>query len=232
MKLRKSAAMNMSTSDNNPTTFRTFGRAKGRSLTASQTAIMDEHWPRISIAPGDPLPKGPIWLEIGYGMGSHVLHLGRTQPDVSVIGAEPFINGTAKAVRGIAEEGLTNMRLFRGDVRNWMEPLPSGCIDRAYILFPDPWPKARHNKRRLIRTAFIESLHRIIRPGGTLVFASDIPHYVDWALSRFRNHGGFEWDGRDPKQPPENWPGTKYEAKARREGRTPYWFEFERVDRR
>ena len=209
--------------------FRTFGRAKGRTLTTSQSALMDEHWPRLSIAPGDPLPDAPRWLEIGYGMGDHVLHLGRSHPDISIIGAEPFLNGTAKALRGIVEEGLENVRLFRGDVRTWLEPVPDASFARIYILFPDPWPKTRHHKRRLIRSAFIRELHRVIAPGGHLIFASDIPHYVDWALTRIRTHGGFDWDGHDPKQPPENWPGTKYEAKARREGRTPYWFAFERI---
>ncbi|MGB6230666.1 MAG: tRNA (guanine(46)-N(7))-methyltransferase TrmB [Litorimonas sp.] len=214
--------------------FRTFGRAKGRTLTASQQALMEAHWPRLSIAPGDPLPPEPRWLEIGYGMGSHLLHLGRSNPDVSVIGAEPFLNGTAKALRGVVEEALDNVRLFRGDVRELMADMPDASLQRAVILFPDPWPKPRHNKRRLIRTAFIEELHRVVEPGGSLLFASDIPHYVDWALTRFRAHGrkvggGFDWDGTDPKRPPDGWPGTKYEAKARREGRTPYWFEFTRV---
>lgn len=181
--------------------------------------------------PGDPLPDGPLWLEIGYGMGHHVLHLARTQPDISIIGAEPFLNGTAKAVRGIVDEGLSNIRLFRGDVRELLAEFPDETLDRAYILFPDPWPKTRHNKRRLIRTAFIEELYRVIKPGGELIFASDIPHYVDWALTRFRSHArksgaGFEWTETPPKDPPQGWPGTKYEAKARREGRTPYWFTF------
>lgn len=210
--------------------FRTFGRAKGRTLTASQSALMDEHWPRISIDPHDALPSGPLWLEIGYGMGHHVLHLGRTHRDKTILGAEPFLNGTAKALRGVVEEGLDNVRLFRGDVREWIDQMPDSCLERVYILFPDPWPKSRHNKRRLIRTAFIRELYRILQPGGTLVFASDIPHYVDWALTRFRTHGGFDWAPTDAKVSPQGWPGTKYEAKARREGRTPYWFEF-KVDK-
>ncbi|MEM7727951.1 MAG: tRNA (guanosine(46)-N7)-methyltransferase TrmB [Pseudomonadota bacterium] len=213
--------------------FRTFGRAKGRTLTASQAALMEAHWPRLEIAPGDPLPPAPRWLEIGYGMGSHLLHLGRTHPDVSVIGAEPFLNGTAKAVSGVVDEELSNVRLYRGDVRELLSKMPEASLARVYILFPDPWPKARHNKRRLIRTAFIEELHRVVEPGGRLVFASDIPHYVDWALTRLRSHqrrtgSGFDWTGGDPRTPPEDWPGTKYEAKARREGRTPLWFDFVR----
>ncbi|MGB3456271.1 MAG: tRNA (guanosine(46)-N7)-methyltransferase TrmB [Litorimonas sp.] len=215
--------------------FRTFGRAKGRTLTASQAALMEAHWPRLEITPGDPLPPAPRWLEIGYGMGSHLLHLGRSHPDVSIIGAEPFLNGTAKAVRGVVDEGMGNVRLFRGDVRELLVGMPDSALDHVFILFPDPWPKARHNKRRLIRTAFIEELSRVVRPGGRLMFASDIPHYVDWALSRLRNHHratgkGFDWIEGPPEQPPEHWPGTKYEAKARREGRTPRWFEFERVN--
>lgn len=220
-------------SQSNSKSFRTFGRAKGRTLSATQAEMMDAHWPRLSIAPGDPLPKEPLWLEIGYGMGSHLLHLGRSNPEKSIIGAEPFLNGTAKAVRGILDDELSNVRLFRGDVREFLTECPDHAFERVYILFPDPWPKSRHHKRRLIRTAFIEELHRIIQPGGTLIFASDIPHYVDWALSRFRAHArrtgaGFEWTGTPPKKAPDGWPGTKYEAKARREGRTPYWFTFTR----
>jgi len=213
--------------------FRTFGRAKGRTLTASQSAVMDEYWPRFSLQPGDTLPPAPLWLEIGYGMGSHVLHLARGHPNVSIIGAEPFLNGTAKVVRGAAEDSLDNLRLFQGDVRKLLIEMPDACLDRAYILFPDPWPKSRHNKRRLIRTAFIEELARVIAPGGVLTFASDIPDYVDWALSRFRAHdrktgAGFDWDGADPLIPPDGWPGTKYEAKAIREGRKPRFFELVR----
>lgn len=214
--------------------FRTFGRAKGRTLSPAQAELIETHWPRLEIKPGDPLPPAPRWLEIGYGTGTHLIHLAKTHPEVSILGAEPFLNGTAKAVKAVADGGLNNVHLFRGDVRELMAEMPDSCLSRVYILFPDPWPKARHNKRRLIRTAFIEELYRVVEPGGRLTFASDIPHYVDWALTRFRTHshkvgGGFDWAGGDPKQPPEGWPGTKYEAKARREGRTPYWFEFDRL---
>ena len=218
------------TSNTEQDRFRTFGRVKGRTLTVSQRAVMDAHWDRLSIAPGDPLPPAPLWLEIGYGMAHHVLHLAETHPDASIIGAEPFLNGTAKAVRGIVDAGLSNLRLFQGDVRELMAAMPDGCLQRAFILFPDPWPKSRHNKRRLIRSAFVAELHRVLAPGGTVMFASDIDHYVDWALVRFRRHGGWSWDaGVDPTQTPPGWPGTKFEAKARREGRTPRWFTFTRT---
>lgn len=209
--------------------FRTFGRAKGRTLSPAQAALMEEHWPRLEITPGADLPPAPRWLEIGFGTGTHLLHIARENPGVSVIGAEPFLNGTAKAVKGVADEGLSNVRLFRGDVRELMEPMPDECLACAFILFPDPWPKARHNKRRLIRGAFVAELHRVLEPGGTVLFASDIDHYVDWALVRFRRHGGWNRDERDPTKPPEGWPGTKYEAKARREGRTPRWFRFTKM---
>ena len=214
--------------------FRTFGRAKGRPLSPAQAALMDAHWSCLEIKPGDVLPPAPRWLEIGYGTGTHLIHLAKTHRDISIIGAEPFLNGTAKAVKAVADDGLENVRLFRGDVRELMAEMPESCLSRVYILFPDPWPKARHNKRRLIRTTFIEDLYRVIEPAGRLTFASDIPPYVDWALTRLCTHarkvrGGFDWSGGDPKQPPEGWSGTKYEAKARREGRTPYWFEFRRL---
>ena len=208
--------------------FRTFGRAKGRTLSPAQAALMEAHWPRLAIRPGEPLPPAPLWLEIGFGTGTHLLHIARRNPDVSVIGAEPFLNGTAKALKGVADEGLTNVRLFRGDVRELMADMPDACLSRVFILFPDPWPKARHNKRRLIQGAFVAELHRVVEPGGAVLFASDIDSYVDWALVRFRRHGGWRWDEAEPTQPPEDWPGTKYEAKARREGRTPRWFRFTR----
>ena len=209
--------------------FRTFGRAKGRTLSASQSALMETHWPRLEIRPGDALPPAPRWLEIGYGTGTHLLHIARENLGVAVIGAEPFLNGTSKAVRGVVDEGLPNVRLFRGDVRELMAEMPDACLARAFILFPDPWPKARHNKRRLIRGAFVAELHRVLEPGGTVLFASDIDHYVDWALVRFRRHGGWRWEPGEPTVAPDGWPGTKYEAKARREGRTPRWFRFTRM---
>ena len=155
-------------------------------------------------------------------------------PDEGFIGAEPFLNGVAKALVGIERDNLANIRIHLGDVRAVLEELPDNCLDCIYILYPDPWPKPRHYKRRLIQEDFIEELYRVLKAGGELRFASDIISYVDWALARFlrfvsADGGGFTWevDGvQDWLVPYEGWPSTRYEAKAFREGRTPHYFTF------
>jgi tRNA (guanine-N7-)-methyltransferase len=218
-------------------TFRTFGRAKGRPLTPLVQAMWDEHFPRLKWDIDAPLPEGPLWLEIGFGGAEHLLWQAEQNPEAHLIGAEPFLNGVAKAVRGAVEGNLDNLSLHHGDVRDVLAALPDASLDRAFILFPDPWPKSRHHKRRLLRTAFIAELHRVIKPGGELRFASDIIHYVDWTLTRVKRFsgkegGGFEFSPSsqtDWRTRPADWPGTRYEAKAEREGRTSHYFSFTKI---
>jgi len=189
----------MTTHFRNKDKFRTFGRAKGKPLSPAQTAMMETAFPKVDLAPaikaGKPLEAigGPVWLEIGFGAAEHLLFQAQQNPDVHIIGVEPFLNGVAKAVRGITDSGLTNVSLYRGDVRDLMALLPDGSLERIFILFPDPWHKTRHHKRRLIQDDFVADLHRILKLGGELRFGSDIIHYVDWALTRIHNHGGFDW---------------------------------------
>jgi len=212
-------------------TFRTFGRAKGRPLSPYMQTVWDDTFPRLKWELGSPLPEGEVWLEIGFGGAEHLLWQAEHHPEIHLIGAEPFMNGVAKAVRGAADKSLMNLSLHHGDVRDLLAGLPDESLSRLFILFPDPWPKLRHHKRRLLRSAFIAELHRVLKPGGELRFASDIIHYVDWTLIRLKRHGGWTFAPetiRDWRQRGEDWPGTRYEAKAGREGRPCHYFKFTR----
>ena len=216
--------------------FRTFGRAKGKPLSPAQAGLMRDVFPRFDVADKiseshNPLAHEPgaHWLEIGFGGAEHLLWQAQTNPDVTILGVEPFLNGVAKAVKGIADKKLSNVRLHRGDARDVLALLPDGSLERVFVLFPDPWPKVRHHKRRIINEQFIIDLHRVIKPGGRFRFASDIIHYVDWTLMRMKAHGGFDWTAKsrsDWRVRPDDWPSTRYLEKALREGRSGHFFEF------
>lgn len=219
---------------------RLWGRAQGRPLSAYQSKLVDGLMPLITV-PTDPQGLGelvsgekPVSLEIGFGGAEHLLHKATSDKETLYIGVEPFLNGVAKALTGVDKNDLKNVRLHHGDVRDVLDDLPDACLQNAYILFPDPWPKPRHFKRRLIQEELITGLYRVLKPGGSLYFASDITSYVDWALVRIlryrdQNGGGFNWPAQnadDWMTPYPDWPGTRYEAKAFREGRTPHYFTF------
>lgn len=224
---------------------RLYGRAQGRPLSARQTRLVDELLPQISLKepktddsdvnPLNGLPNDtPLWLEIGFGGAEHLLHQARSHTDAHIIGIEPFLNGVAKALAGIEEGALNNISLHHGDARPIMEAMPAACLSKIFVLFPDPWPKPRHFKRRILSAEFIELIYHLLKPGGEFRFASDIISYVDWTLERVdayrdQNGQGFIWEpqsARDWQEPPQGWPGTRYEAKAFREGRTCHYFEF------
>lgn len=215
---------------------RTFGRAKGKALSLAQTALMFDVFPKLDVGPAiaagkNPMAdiKSPLWLEIGFGAAEHLLWQAEQNPQAVILGVEPFLNGVAKAVRGTQEKDLSNIRLYRGDARDVLALLPAGALEKVFVLFPDPWPKARHNKRRLINEAFLEQVHRVLADGGVFRFGSDIIHYVDWTLTRVRAHGGFDWPAAqqsDWRARPKDWPSTRYLEKALREGRSGHFFEF------
>ena len=211
---------------------RLYGRAKGRPLRSNHQALMDELYPKIQIGknPLDGLESfEEVWFEIGFGGSEHLIWQAQHNPNVATLGAEPFLNGVAKAVAGVDEHGLSNVRLHQGDARDVMDSLPDNSLSCLFVLFPDPWPKARHNKRRIITPEFLKEVHRILKPGGRFRFASDIIDYVDWTLTRVEAHGGFVWPAKqkdDWRKRPDDWPGTRYEAKAIREGRSCHYFEF------
>ena len=204
-----------------------YGRRKGHALRRHHLQLMAELLPKLRFDGGMPAP--PAWLEIGFGGGEHLAHQAALNPDVSFIGAEPFINGVAKLLALIEGQKLSNIRIHDGDARQLLERLPDGCFDRVYLLYPDPWPKLRQNKRRFVSTATVAQMHRVLKPGGLLLFASDIADYVNWTRSHVADHVGFAEAG-DSAQPYENWIQTRYEAKARREGRGSNYLRFKKLD--
>lgn len=219
---------------------RLYGRRAGHKLKPHQQHLMETFLPKIDIPLGAPGSCDPselfsspqsqkIWLEIGFGGGEHLVARAGQYPDVGFIGAEFFVNGIATCLVQLEESGLSNVRLHTVDARLFLESLKPGSIDRVFLLYPDPWPKTRHNKRRFITQWSLDELARILKPGGTLQVATDIPDYCRWTLDHIRRHGAFDWTAEGPGDwltAPEGWPGTRYEAKALRAGRTPVYLDF------
>lgn len=191
--------------------------------------LMDALLPHLRVDLADPLAGmgERRWLEIGFGGGEHLGHQAKLHPGVSFIGAEPFVNGVAKMLALAETQNLANVKIHDGDARPLLEALPEASFERVYLLYPDPWPKARHNKRRFVSEENLGHVHRVLKPGGLFLFASDIDDYVHWTQAHVAEHGGFE-DMGDPAQPYENWIETRYEAKARREGRGSSYLTFVR----
>lgn len=201
---------------------RTFGRIKSRPIKPRQAALLGSLLPTIRPPEGpfDPRQLMPgaaeAWLEIGFGGGEHMAAQAAKRPDVVILGAEPFQNGVASALRHIDEAHLSNVRVHDGDVRELLGRMPDASLARAFILFPDPWPKARHHKRRLVQADTVAELARLIRPGGTLRFASDVAHYVDWSLEKILANPAFVWTAEradDWRIPPADHVTTRYEEK-------------------
>jgi len=208
-------------SENHPP-LRSYGRLKSRPIKPRQAALVEARLPELRIPPGPVSPRELMpaaretWLEIGFGGGEHMAAQAARAPDVLILGAEPFLNGVASAVRHIDERGLTNVRLQDGDVRELIARLPDACLARVFILFPDPWPKARHHKRRLVQPDTVAELARLLGPGGRLRFASDVAHYVDWALEAISANPAFAWTAERPddwRTPPADHITTRYEEK-------------------
>jgi tRNA (guanine-N7-)-methyltransferase len=204
-----------------------YGRRKGHALRRHHLQLVDELLPKLRIDLAAPLAglAPPIRLEIGFGGGEHLAHQAALHPDVSFIGAEPFLNGVGKLLALIEAKRLANIRIHDGDARYLLEALPQASLERIYLLYPDPWPKARHAKRRFVNAENLGHIHRLLGPGGRFLFASDIAEYVEWTRQAVRAHGGFAEEG-DGTLPFENWVETRYEAKAKREGRVPSYLRF------
>jgi tRNA (guanine-N7-)-methyltransferase len=201
---------------------RSYGRLKSRPIKPRQAALVESRLPGLRIPAGAvDLPAlmpdaREVWLEIGFGGGEHMAAQAARAPDVLILGAEPFLNGVASAVRHIDEQLLNNVRLQDGDVRELIARLPDACLDRVFILFPDPWPKARHHKRRLVQTDTVADFARLLKRGGRLRFASDVAHYVDWALEVISANPAFVWtadQAGDWRRPPADHITTRYEEK-------------------
>ena len=214
-----------------PRAYQLYGRRKGPALRQHQQRLMETLLPRLAVDPACDLsrpallfepPRERLWLEIGFGGGEHLAERARQNPDVGFIGCEPFVNGVAKLLSVIDAEELANVRLHPGDARDLLPKLGSATFERVFLLFPDPWPKARHQKRRFVNQTTIGGLARILKPGGIFRFASDWPDYVDQVKAEIDAHGGFA--ALPPDTSPR--PVTRYEQKAGAAGREPVYLDF------
>ena len=218
-----------------------YGRRHGKTLRQSQKGYLSEDL-------GDLRPRGvtpaenparnpldpaaifgndlPIWLEVGFGGGEHMVHMAARYPQVNIIGCEPFINGVAMLLGKIRSAGVGNVSVHPGDARDLMDVLPDACLDRAFLNYPDPWPKARHHRRRFVTPEHLLPLARVLRPGAEFRVATDIPDYVRQTLEEVPR-AGFDLVA-EGAQAWDDWPGTRYEQKALREGRPPHYVTFRR----
>ncbi len=222
-----------------------YGRFRGKTIRDSQQSYLDEDLAKLS--PGavgwdenpDRAPIDlaalfggkPVWLEVGFGGGEHMVHMAATNPDIGIIGCEPFINGVAMLLGKIRKAGVTNVAVHPGDVRDLFDVLPEGSIAKAFLNYPDPWPKKRHHRRRFVTQEHLQPLHRVLAPGAEFRVATDIPDYVRQTMEEVPR-AGFEWlaeGSADWREPWSDWLSTRYEQKALREGRTPHYMTFRRV---
>ena len=219
-----------------------YGRFRGKTLRPNQETYLEEDLHRLSPGPVSweenpdrtPLDVAalfggrPLWLEIGFGAGEHMVHQAARHPGVGIVGCEPFVNGVAMLLGKIRDAGVTNLRVHPGDVRDLFDVLPEGSVDRAFLLYPDPWPKKRHHRRRFVTPDHLQPLARVMRPGAQFRVATDIPDYVRQTLVEVPK-AGFDWTATCPddwRHPWDDWLPTRYEKKALREGRVPHYLTF------
>lgn len=219
------------------------GRRKGRTLRAGRQRLLEELLPQIRVdltedridpaALFEP-PAPDVWLEVGFGGGEHLAEQARAHPDVGMIGCEPFVNGVARLLSEIDRDGLDNIRIHADDARDLIDRLADASIGRAFVLFADPWPKVRHNRRRFIGPENLDRLARVMKDGAELRLASDQMPLIRWMLFHTINHPDFEWAARGPqdwRSRPDDWPPTRYEAKAVGGGITCVYLAFRRRQR-
>jgi len=221
-----------------------YGRRKGQHLKQSQERYLAEDLAALSPGPvswdenPDRAPLDlqarfggrPVWLEVGFGGGEHLVHQAAANPDVGIIGCEPYINGVAMLLGKIRAAGVRNLAVFPGDARDLFDVLPAASINKAFLLYPDPWPKARHHRRRFVTEEHLVPLSRVVAPGAELRIATDIPDYVRQSLQEVPRFG-FDWMAERPedwREPWGDWLSTRYEQKALREGRVPHYLTFRR----
>jgi len=201
-----------------------YGRRKGPKLSARQSDLRQSLLPTLALdlKPGaDPRSYfdtvEDVWLEVGFGAGEHLYWQAKNHPGVGLIGAEPYETGTAKLLTKLADAPLANVRLYEGDGSDIIEVLPDASLGRFFLLFPDPWPKTRHHKRRFLQMAMLDQLARVLKPGAELRFATDDKSYLPYALERLLAHPAFVWTAMGPadwKNRVPDWPPTRYETKA------------------
>ncbi|CUX79662.1 MAG: tRNA (guanine-N(7)-)-methyltransferase TrmB [Roseibaca calidilacus] len=222
-----------------------YGRIKGKALKPAQKRYLDEDLPALELhgvnreenpdrqtvdAKGFFAQPRPLWLEIGFGGGEHLVYQAKRNPEIGIIGCEPYLNGVAMALGKIKAAGVSNLRLYTWDVRDLFDVLPDACLERAFLLYPDPWPKVRHHRRRFVTPDHLLPLARVMVPGGILRVATDIVDYVRQTMEEVPQ-AGFDCLSPDPEEwhiPWEDWVSTRYEQKALREGRRPHYLTFRR----
>ena len=224
-----------------PTTLnRLYGRSSSHKLRPTQQALIDRLLPQIAVPPDGEISSTrlfgdnrPLHLEIGFGSGEHLAYRADLLPDHGFIGAEPFVNGVATALTHVRDRQLANLRLHMGDALDVLRRLPDGALSFVYLLHPDPWPKARHAKRRMVNDGPIDLFAARLKPGGELRIATDHPVYLEWAMMVMERHvGQFEWLAERPAdflEPCGGWIETRYGAKSLREGRRPYYLRYRRT---
>jgi tRNA (guanine-N7-)-methyltransferase len=212
-----------------------YGRRRGRRLRPGRAGLVADALPRIEFKLPDSGPLDPralfepppreVWLEVGFGAGEHLAAQAEAHPDIGFIGCEPFFDGVAKLVALAAQRRLANIRVFCDDARLLLDALPDAAIGRAFVLFPDPWPKVRHHKRRFLSREGFALLARVLDEGAELRVATDDPDYLDWILEHAASEGSFVLEMRAEVRPAD-WPATRYEEKALKAGRQPAYMVF------
>lgn len=220
-----------------------YGRRQGRPLRKAQRARLSDFLPQISIESlerlDDPIalfdpPVKAIWLEVGFGGGEHLAAQALAHPEIGFIGCEPFMNGVARLVRTVETSNIENIRVYAEDARRLIEALPDRSVERCFILFPDPWPKRRHHRRRIVSPETLTELARVMADSARLRLASDHRDYVRWMLFHTLRQDAFEWCAKRPEDwrtRPPDWPPTRYEEKAAQRGETSIYLEFMRRPR-
>ena len=236
----KAAAMTANKPGDPLTLNRLYGRSSGHKLRKGQAELVETLLPQIEVPAEGELTAlrlfgddRPLHLEIGFGSGEHLADRADMLPDHGFIGCEPFLNGVAAALGHVREGHLANVRMWRGDALDVLGRLPNGALSFLYLLHPDPWPKARHAKRRMVNDRPVELFAAKLKPGGEFRLATDDPTYLGWALMVMQRHrAAFEWLAETPLDflgPPGGWIETRYGAKARREGRRPFYLRYRRT---
>lgn len=213
-----------------------WGRRQSRPLKESQREAMANLWPIVSLELPEDSMINPnhlftqslteLWVEIGFGGGEHLATQASLHPDIGFVGCEPFVNGVASLIMKIQEQSLRNIRIVRDDARLLLARLPDNAVGCFFVLFPDPWPKKRHNKRRIIQNASVDAFARVLKPGGFLKMATDDALYATWMQEIMLQHPEFELvlDGRESVyERPKDWPQTRYEQKGISQGRDPVY---------
>jgi tRNA (guanine-N7-)-methyltransferase len=219
-----------------------YGRRKGHRLRPGRRRLLDEALPQLQVHLPERGPLDPVrlfahrperlWLEIGFGGGEHLAAQAAAHPEIGLIGCEPFVSGVARLLSLLEAESLSNVRLFTDDARLLMGAFPDACLERIFVLFPDPWPKTRHHKRRIVNPATAAELARLLRPRGELRLATDDMSYARAMLLALRRRPELRWQAKRPpdwRERPPDWPMTRYESKALAAGRACVYLRFLRA---